>query len=56
MGSEMLEIRHTMSLSTQDRIQDRLDRDPEDERQHLCTAERAECTCPEFCERDHDAD
>lgn len=20
------------------------------------TAERAECTCPEFCERDHDTD
>jgi hypothetical protein len=22
----------------------------------LCTAELAECTCPEFCERDHDTD
>jgi hypothetical protein len=22
----------------------------------LSTAERAECTCPEFCERDHDND
>lgn len=21
-----------------------------------CTAESAECTCPEFCERDHDND
>jgi hypothetical protein len=21
-----------------------------------CTAELAECTCPEFCERDHDTD
>jgi hypothetical protein len=21
-----------------------------------CTAEIAECTCPEFCERDHDND
>jgi hypothetical protein len=20
----------------------------------LCTADLAECTCPEFCERDHD--
>ena len=20
----------------------------------LCTAESAECTCPDFCERDHD--
>ena len=23
---------------------------------HLSTAELAECTCPEFCERDHDTD
>ena len=22
----------------------------------LTTAETAECTCPEFCERDHDTD
>jgi len=22
----------------------------------LSTAERAECACPEFCERDHDRD
>jgi hypothetical protein len=22
----------------------------------LCTAETAECTCPDFCERDHDND
>ena len=21
-----------------------------------CTAELAECTCPEYCERDHDTD
>ena len=21
-----------------------------------CTAERAECTCPDFCERDHEQD
>jgi hypothetical protein len=21
-----------------------------------CTAETAECTCPDFCERDHDND
>jgi hypothetical protein len=21
-----------------------------------CTAERAECSCPDFCERDHDQD
>jgi hypothetical protein len=22
----------------------------------ICTAEVAECTCPDFCERDHDRD
>jgi hypothetical protein len=22
----------------------------------LCTAETAECSCPDFCERDHDND
>jgi hypothetical protein len=36
------------------RIQDEEELDP-DERQ-LPTAELAECTCPEFCERDHDRD
>jgi hypothetical protein len=25
-----------------------------DQREELSTAELAECTCPEFCERDHD--
>ena len=25
-----------------------------DERSDLSTAELADCTCPEFCERDHD--
>ena len=24
--------------------------------QEPCTAESAECTCPDFCERDHDND
>ncbi len=28
----------------------------DDEDTLLCTAELAECTCPEFCERDHDTD
>jgi hypothetical protein len=27
-----------------------------DEDPILSTAELAECTCPEFCERDHDTD
>lgn len=28
--------------------------DEQDTRDELCTAELAECTCPDFCERDHD--
>ena len=37
--------------------------EPLEERESMCatlvvltTAELAECTCPEFCERDHDVD
>ncbi len=29
---------------------------PESRRETLTTAELSECTCPEFCERDHDLD
>jgi hypothetical protein len=32
-----------------------LEADPEP-RVTLSTAELADCTCPEFCERDHDTD
>jgi hypothetical protein len=28
----------------------------DDETTIRCTAELAECTCPEFCERDHEND
>ncbi len=35
-------------------IPDQRDWDPEDGT--ISTAELAECTCPEFCERDHDND
>jgi hypothetical protein len=56
MGSEMLEIRGIVRFKTRSRIPDVLDWDPEDEPEQLCTAEQAECTCPEFCERDHDVD
>jgi hypothetical protein len=28
----------------------------EDESDELSTAETAECTCPDFCERDHEND
>jgi hypothetical protein len=31
-------------------------RESEVEEPSLCAAELAECTCPEFCERDHDRD
>jgi hypothetical protein len=30
--------------------------DPEPRRETLCTAELAECACPDYCERDHDLD
>lgn len=33
-----------------------LDAPEPDRRELLCTAELAECTCPEYCERDHDLD
>jgi hypothetical protein len=38
-----------------------IDRDSQSDTQELTpgaptTAELAECTCPEFCERDHDID
>jgi hypothetical protein len=36
------------------RIQDDEKLDPEE--RELTTAELAECTCPEFCERDHETD
>jgi hypothetical protein len=44
------------------RIQDTLERPelelaaPQAVLRVLSTAELAECTCPEFCERDHDTD
>jgi hypothetical protein len=36
------------------RIQEDYELDPEE--RSMTTAELAECTCPEFCERDHDTD
>lgn len=27
-----------------------------DDADEPCTAEKAECTCPDFCERDHEQD
>jgi len=39
-------------------LEDREHLEDRDDRQQTapCTAEIAECTCPEFCERDHDFD
>jgi hypothetical protein len=37
-----------MLIRTEDQQAELLDADAP------CTAELAECTCPEFCERDHD--
>jgi len=28
----------------------------DDDAEAPCTAEQAECTCPDFCERDHEQD
>jgi hypothetical protein len=43
-----------MLLIAASRIQDLVAWDPDPD--EPCTAEMAECTCPEFCERDHDND
>jgi hypothetical protein len=48
----MLEVRPQVAPQTISRIQDHESSDPDEP----CTAEQAECTCPEFCERDHDTD
>jgi hypothetical protein len=37
-------------------VRRKAEQDPEGDERSLCTAELAECTCPEFCERDHDRD
>jgi hypothetical protein len=46
LGSEM--IRHGLDSADEER--------PPASIVVLSTAELAECTCPEFCERDHDRD
>ena len=50
----MLEITPMTPLKHRSRIQDEEKLDPEG--RELTTAELAECTCPEFCERDHETD
>ena len=41
-----------VSIATQESDQETQPR----KRERPCTAETAECTCPDFCERDHDND
>ena len=43
----MHEMRETLITTEQEQAELRAADAP-------CTAELAECTCPEFCERDHD--
>jgi hypothetical protein len=50
----MLEIMPMTPPKRRSRIQDKAKLDPEE--RELTTAELAECTCPEFCERDHETD
>jgi hypothetical protein len=50
----MIEIPPVTPEISKSRIPDGQLWDPED--RSLSTAELAECTCPEFCERDHDND
>jgi hypothetical protein len=50
----MLETQPMMPTNRLSRIQDEPDWDPEE--RTVTTAELADCTCPEFCERDHDTD
>jgi hypothetical protein len=40
-------------METIERIEPAVELDDFDE---PCTAEAAECTCPDFCERDHEQD
>jgi hypothetical protein len=54
MGSEMIETTPMTPQKRRSRIQDEEKLDPEE--RELTTAELAECTCPEFCERDHETD
>jgi len=41
-------------IETIERAKERFDEDEALEPQDPPSAELAECTCPEFCERDHD--
>jgi hypothetical protein len=37
-------------------VRRKIDQDRDVDERSLSTAELAECTCPEFCERDHETD
>jgi hypothetical protein len=48
----MLEVEQMSATAAESGIQELVALDPESGT--WCTADVAECTCPEFCERDHD--
>jgi hypothetical protein len=50
----MLEIGST--IVAEPRVRRGLDTEHEVDERSLSTAELAECTCPDFCERDHETD
>jgi hypothetical protein len=53
-------MRAAMNITVIERTSARAERDPTKRPSpplsHVSTAEVAECTCPEACERDHDRD
>lgn len=53
LGSQMLELG---SITVEGPAVLDAEHEPRSKERSLSTAEFAECTCPEFCERDHDTD
>jgi hypothetical protein len=49
-------LEHVSTLITKAPFRLKAVETPEVDEQVICTAELAECTCPDFCERDHDRD
>ena len=52
----MAQITEKSAAAIRSRIQNREEQEREADPGTVSTAELAECTCPEFCERDHDTD
>jgi hypothetical protein len=53
LGSETMDDGSNIALLVPANADGEADRSP---RYAPCSAELAECTCPDFCERDHDND